>query len=397
MHPTNPRHKKSAVKKPKHICPKCGFDNCASAIYCEICFYPLNPADCSVKQPPPATPQPKTKQSTPAVDLKQELRQPSTIAGLAVLTLAISLWINYFLQGRARNITSNNSKNNISLYDSMKEVKGVPSGLYSYGGALYFASLIANGMNDAMLEEHSNFNLRYTKPKDSDLSYDKGIKMLLDGELSFAFNGRPLLDREYAQASLRGMTLQQVPIAIDGIVFFGNRNNMVNNLNMKQVRDIFAGKIVNWSQLGGENLPITPIMISPQNIEVLGLNDLNRIPQRTEYSDNYTLAMRQAIAIPGSIAFASASIIKEQQLIKIFSLAADNSTNYVAPLTFSRQPKLELFKNGIYPLTRRLFLVIRQDGTPDRLAGKAYAEMLLSTQGQEIVEKSGFVPLHGDR
>ncbi|MEN9521002.1 MAG: hypothetical protein RLZZ381_3590, partial [Cyanobacteriota bacterium] len=42
----------------------------------------------------------------------------------------------------------------------------------------------------------------------------------------------------------------------------------------------------------------------------------------------------------------------------------------------------------------RLFVVIRLDGTPDQLAGKAYAEMLLSNQGQSIVEASGFVPLY---
>jgi phosphate transport system substrate-binding protein len=59
-----------------------------------------------------------------------------------------------------------------------------------------------------------------------------------------------------------------------------------------------------------------------------------------------------------------------------------------------KQPNLKLFENGAYPLTRRLFVVIRQDGTPDQLAGEAYAQMLLSNQGQEIVEASGFVPLY---
>jgi len=405
MPPTNPHQKNSIVKNPKHICPKCSFDNYASAVYCEICFYPLDPAGSSIKQPPPAKPQAKVKRPLPVVDWKQELKEPRSIAGLVVLALAIALWINYFLERRPQyltaqggeRVTSNNSKNSIALYNSMSQVKDVPNGLYSYGGALYFASFVANGMNDAMFQEHSSFNLRYTKPSDSDLSYDRGIKMLLDGELSFAFNGRPLLDREYSQARLRGMTLQQVPIALDGIVFFGNRNSKVDGLNLEQVQAIFTGKITNWSQLGGEDLSITPIMLNPKNINVLGLDDLSQVPQTTKYADNYTLALRQAIAIPGSIAFVSASLAQEQQLIKVFSLGAGNSTNYIAPFTSTGQPNLEFFKNGTYPLTRRLFLVIRQDGTPDQLAGKAYAEMLLSTQGQEIVKKSGFVPLYGDR
>ncbi len=396
MPPINPRQRKATANNQKHICPKCGFHNHTSAVYCEICFYPLDPTGSFIKQPPPPKPQAGVKRSQPVVDWKQELKQPSAIAGLAVLALAIALWINYFLELRPQYLISNNSHNNIALYDSMSQVKDVPSGLYSYGGALYFASLVANGMNDAMLREHSNFDLRYTKPSDRDFSYDKGIEMLLDGELSFAFNGRPLLDREYSQASSRGMTLQQVPIALDGIVFFGNRNIDVDGLNLEQVRDIFTGKITNWSQLGGEDLSIAPIMLNPQNIEILGLDDPSLIPQTTKYTDNYTLALRSAIAIPGSIAFTSASLAQEQELIKVFSLAAGDSSNYIAPFTSTGEPNLELFKNGIYPLTRRLFLVICHDGTPDELAGKAYAEMLISTQGQKIVKQSGFVPLYGE-
>ena len=80
----------------------------------------------------------------------------------------------------------------------------------------------------------------------------------------------------------------------------------------------------------------------------------------------------------------------------MFDLASEDSANYVAPL-MGKQPNLEAFKNGIYPLTRRLFVVVRQDGTPDSLAGKAYVQMLLSHQGQEIVERSGFVPLHSEQ
>ena len=79
----------------------------------------------------------------------------------------------------------------------------------------------------------------------------------------------------------------------------------------------------------------------------------------------------------------------------MFSLAEEASTNSVTPIVAGKAD-LELFKDGIYPLTRRLFIVIRQDGTPDQLAGEAYAQMLLSKQGQKIVEQSGFVPLYNE-
>lgn len=387
----NQTKKNFVANNQKQICPKCKFENHAVAIYCEICFYPLY-ASTSSSKPSPKT-EPKSEVASESLNFQKELRKPSVISGLVVLGLAIALWINYFVTRRSTYLYS--STDNLALYNSMRQVRNVPQGLFSYGGALYFASLVAHGINDAMMQNHPGFDLRYTKPIDGDQSYSNGIRMLLDGELSFAFNARPLTGEEYSQANLRNISLQQIPIAIDGVVFFGNNNLSVENLSIDLVKDIFEGKITNWQQLGGEDLPIIPILLTPEDLEVLGLENNARVPQTTRYVANYTLAIRKVIATPGAISFASASLVQGQQAIKIFNLAEEDSTNYIKPIV-KGMPNLEMFKNGIYPLTRRLFVVIRQDGTPDYLAGKAYIQMLLSAEGQEIVKESGFVPLYAE-
>lgn len=387
--------KNAAPKQKNHVCPKCSFENYHAALYCEICFYPLNIVQ---YKPPTVTsivPQSEVLETETKSNLQQEFQKPSVISGLLVLGLAIALWSNYLLDRQVTHL-SLNEEESIALYDSMSQVEDVPPGLFSYGGALYFASLVAHGMNDAISQDHPNFHLRYTKPANQDQSYAHGIKMLLDGELSFAFNSRPLTNQEYVQAELRNLKLLQVPIAIDGLTVFGNRDLKVNNLSVDQVKDIFSGKITNWRQLGGADLPITPVLLTPEDLEILAIRDPNALPSSTQYAANYTLAVRKVIAMPGAISLASTSLIQNQQGIKPFSLAAENSANYVAPL-LQKQPNLDLFKNGTYPLTRRLFLVIRQDGTPEDLAGKAYAQMLLSQQGQSIVEDSGFVPLYNTK
>ena len=390
--------KKKVAAKKEHVCPKCSFDNHSAAIYCEICFYPLN-LNVAEYIPPAAN-----KANSPIAIIKnesennllfRELRKPSVLSGLLVLGFAIALWLNYFIDRQPRYI-STDGMDEISLYDSMSQVRDVPSGLFSYGGAVYFAPLVSHGINDTVIKAHPDFNLRYTQPVHQDSSYTNGIKMLLDGELSFAFNGRSLTDEEYAQAKLRDIELLQVPIAIDGIAIFGNNSLEINGLNLDRAKDIFTGKITNWKQLGGSDLPITPILPNPENLDLLGIENLSDIADTAEYASNYTLAVRQVIATPGAISFASASLIQNQQGIKVFNLAAEGSANYVPPL-IEEQPNLEAFKNGTYPLTRRLFVVIREDGTPDGLAGKAYVQMLLSHQGQEIVEQSGFVPLYSEQ
>ncbi len=392
MYFSNLTDNNSVTKNKNHVCPKCSFDNHPAAIYCEICFYPLNAiTDSAEKTPNPKPPTPN-KPNRPTTNLKEELSKPSVISGLFVLCLAISLWLNYFIS-RLPTYLSSAEGNEITLYDSMSQVKDVPQGLFSYGGALYFASLVAHGINEAMMQNHPDFNLRYTKPQNNDQSYANGIKMLLDGELSFAFNGRSLTDKEYSQANLRSIDLQQVPIAIDGIVLFGNKNILVDNLSLNQVKDIFTGKITNWQELGGADLPITTVLLTPENLEILGIEDPSNLPQTIQYVPNYTLALREVIATSGAISFASASLVKDQQAIKAFALAEENSLDYIAPFV-AGEPDLELFENGVYPLTRRLFIVIRRDGTPDQSAGKAYTQMLLSNQGQEIVKEAGFVPLY---
>ena len=53
----------------------------------------------------------------------------------------------------------------------------------------------------------------------------------------------------------------------------------------------------------------------------------------------------------------------------------------------------DAFRSGDYPLTRQLFVIVKQDGQTDQQAGEAYAKLLLSEQGQELVQEAGFVRL----
>lgn len=431
MHSDDQTKKTSDREDRGPVCPKCKFENRPAVAYCEICFYPLNIAVPKSKKPDSAKSQSassakseknssaqyssfsfrgsssnhvsvslfdrendfaKNSSENSSTEFKQELQKPSVISGLLVLLLAIALWINFLINRRATYL-SLNAGDEIVLYDSMNQVKNVPSGLFSYGGALYFASLLAHGINDAVMQNHPNFNLRYTKPTNLDRSNTNGIKMLLDSKLSFAFSSRSLTEREYAQAQLRDIKLLQIPIAIDGVAFFSSDQILVDSLSLEQVKDIFTGKIRNWQQLGGLDLPIIPVLLTSENTEILGIKDYSNVSQTVQYVSNSTLAIRKVIATPGAISFASASLVQKQQGIKVFNLAEKDSAQYVTP-SIAVKPNLRSFQNGTYPLTRRLFIVIRQDGTPDQLAGIAYAQMLLSQQGQEIVEQAGFVPLH---
>ena len=110
------------------------------------------------------------------------------------------------------------------------------------------------------------------------------------------------------------------------------------------------------------------------------------------YIRDTTTSIRQVVTTPGGIGYATASEVCDQNMIKTLSLAKDGSQIYVSPCEASKV-NLEDFANNAYPLARRLFVVIKEDGNRDQQAGVAYANMLLSDEGQQLVKESGLVPL----
>jgi len=111
------------------------------------------------------------------------------------------------------------SDSRIKIYRRMEKVPNVPRGLFNYNGATSFASLETNGMNQEISFAHPEYQLRYTEPLNSKPGGATGIKMLLNGELTFALSGRPIKDAEHEKAESRNFALEQIPVAIDGVVF----------------------------------------------------------------------------------------------------------------------------------------------------------------------------------
>ena len=54
---------------------------------------------------------------------------------------------------------------------------------------------------------------------------------------------------------------------------------------------------------------------------------------------------------------------------------------------------IEVLHNGEYPLVRRLFMILEINSPVDEEVGAAYKDYLLSQPGQELISKSGFIPL----
>ncbi len=298
--------------------------------------------------------------------------------------------------GRNEKSSNNQSYSDIQVYDSMKEVPNVPSGTFNYSGAMAFAPLTAHGTHQAINQAHPNFYLRYTPDRFNNPGTWTAMGMLFDGELSFVQAGGPLNDQAYSKAKERGFSLQQVPVAIDGILLFTHPDLSIPGLSVEQIRDIYKGKIVNWKQVGGPDLAITAFGINPKlgtTIPFLLGSELSSLSPKVKFMRDHTSGVRQVSSLPGAIGISRTGVILGQR--SIHPLAIKNGNNYIPPfINDGKQINIPAFRDGTYPLTKRLFVVIRRDGTSDEAAGVAYANLLLSKEGQQFIEKSGLIPIH---
>ena len=232
--------------------------------------------------------------------------------------------------------------------------------------------------------------------------------MLLAGQLSFAQSSRPIKETELKQAQQQGFILGQIPVAIDGIAFYVNPQVSIPGLTLNQIRDIFIGKINNWKLVGGPDLPI---ILFSRNPQYSGTADFikTKVLAGAEFSPNVrqvettTDSIRLVAKMPGGISYATASEVIGQKSIDPLSLAIINplplsltdNKEFISPFDINNKDIVNsvAFANGSYPLTRRLFIIIKRNGGVDEQAGIAYANLLFSEEGQLMLRQAGFASI----
>lgn len=287
------------------------------------------------------------------------------------------------------------------------QVKNVPSGLFNYGGSTTWAP-IRRDVDPLLQAAWPNFQLRYVDPPTGTPGSGSGIRMLLNNQLSFSQSSRPLKDEELAKAAAQGVKLTAIPIAIDGLAIAVNPRLEISGLTVQQVVDIYTGKVTNWQQVGGPDLKIIPFSRRPEDggtveyfiQEVLGKQPFGR---NVVMVRDTTDGLRRVAATQGGIYYASAPEVVGQCSIHPLPLGRQPN-QYVPPYQEPYVPpercpqernqlNHRAFQEGTYPITRRLFVITKEDNSLDAKAGRAYAELLLTDQGQAAIEKAGFVRL----
>ena len=306
------------------------------------------------------------------------------------------------LGGKRINPTNQSAQ---STVETFAQVQDVPSGLFSYGGSTTWAP-IRKEVDRGIQTVWPKFVLRYTDPTSGAPGSGAGIKMLLNNQLAFAQSSRSIKDEEYQQAQQRGFTLKEIPVAIDGIAIAVNPNLNIPGLTIAQLKDIYTGKITNWQEVGGSNLSIKPYSRRIEEggtIEFFAENVLQgqNFGTNVQFIGTTTEALREVATNPGSIYYASAPEVVGQCTVKPLPLGRTPDQlvpPYQEPFVPLEQCPTQrnglnssAFQSGKYPITRNLFVIVKLNGQADQQAGEAYANLLLTQQGQQLLEEAGFV------
>ncbi|MEB3309890.1 MAG: substrate-binding domain-containing protein [Snowella sp.] len=304
-------------------------------------------------------------------------------------------------------VAINLSNANIEPPKALADVPGVPNGLFSNGGSTTWAAIRA-AVNQPIATAWPNFQLRYTEPTTNLPGSRIGVEMLLNDQLSFAQSSQALTVEEFQGAVNRGFKLKQVPVAIDGLAIAVNPQLNVKGLTLSQLKDIYTGKITNWKEVGGPNLTIVPYTRSLETGGTLDFFQENvlqgeKFTEKIKIVRDTTQGLRSVSGAPGGIYYASASMVVPQCTVKALPIGR-TLTSLVPPYQGSFVPESECpakrnqinreaIKSGQYPITRRLFVIIKENGQIDEQAGNAYANLLLTEQGQNLIEQAGFIKI----
>lgn len=188
-----------------------------------------------------------------------------------------------------------------------------------------------------------------------------------------------------------GTELVTTPIGRDALVFIVNADNPVQSLTQAQLTDIYTGKLTNWKQVGGSDLPIVafqrPEASGSQSLFIkLLMGDTKPMDAPTELRPTEMGGLIDELAsydnsqnALGYSVFYYASYMYEQPGLRF--VAVDGVL-----------PSDETIADGSYPLLNEYYLVTRADTLEDSPTAKL-RDWILSDEGRETIRQAGYISL----
>ncbi len=211
---------------------------------------------------------------------------------------------------------------------------------------------------------------------------------LIEGKVDLIFCLLPSKEQaRYAQNM--DVTLVCTPIINEAFVFFVNKSNPVDELSIEQLRDIYAGRITNWQEVGGDDVPIIAYQRSEGSGSQTGLY-LHVIPQ----DEVMPPPIEKRIGSMGEIVDAVAGYDNAEGAVGYSYLYFITNQHYDDQIKVLKINGIEASKDNVasakYPMISQACAVYRA-GDEEKAAG-LIAAWCAGPQGQKLAEEKGYVP-----
>jgi phosphate transport system substrate-binding protein len=211
-----------------------------------------------------------------------------------------------------------------------------------------------------------------------------GLSSLINGTTDIATSSRPIKAAENEKLVAKNkVAATEIPVAKDGVTFYVNEKNPLTSLTTDQLKKIYMGDVTNWKEVGGPDAPIA--LYSRENSSGTYVFVKDDLLGGGDYAANAqtlpgTAAVVNAVAKEKfGIGYGGAAYAKGVKELKIKSGAEEIEATEAN------------VKSGKYPLSRSLFFYLRAAPTGEM---KTFIDYCLSKEGQELVTKVGYFPLH---
>lgn len=213
-----------------------------------------------------------------------------------------------------------------------------------------------------------------------------GIAALMNQTTDLANSSRPIKPEEKAKIETTGKKLIEIPVALDGLAVYVNSANPIKEMTVKQVKDIFTGKITSWKEFGWDDKIIKTYSRENNSGTYVFFKEhvlLNEdFGPLTQYMPGTASVLNAVKKDKYSIGYGGIGYLKGARAMAIKK--DENSPAYL--------PTEENVDKGLYPLSRFLYIYTTEDklGDPDI---KAYISWILSEEGQKVTTDVGYYPL----
>jgi phosphate transport system substrate-binding protein len=218
----------------------------------------------------------------------------------------------------------------------------------------------------------------------------QGISNLINKSTDIANSSRKMKDEEMKQAEEKGLKVQEIPVAMDGITIIVNPKNPIKSLTLQQLSDIYTGKTKDWKELGGTPGKIVAIGrdSSSGTYEFFKEDVLKKADYRSDMISSKAnpaigTNVAQSAGAIGYIGVAFAGEYVKAGKVKEVPISFKEGE---API----YPTVDNVHSGKYPISRSLYNYV--SGEPEGTA-KAYLDFVRSEEGQKIVSDEGYITL----